>query len=116
MTVDDEASPIASDLAGDPAQHERLERFVVALGERVDRLQDLETLGDAKQLEADARSLGYDATQHGYPALARAALGVERACAGASRAAMAGAMRESVRALTGVARRVRLGHRGAASY
>jgi len=105
---DDDAAPIVSSLAGDTTQLERLERFVVALGERIDRLQDLETARDRKQLEAEARSLGYEASQLGYPALAEAAAAIERACAAAG---PPGVVRESVVALTDVARRVRLGHR-----
>jgi hypothetical protein len=116
MAMEDDAGPIASELANDPAQHERLERFVVALGERVDRLQDLEMAQDTKQLEAEARILGYDAAQHGYAPLVHAAEAVQRACGlfrpGRERAAV----RESVRALTDVASRVRLGHRGALGY
>lgn len=112
MSSDVDDGPIVSSLAGDGAHFERLERFVVALGERVDRLQDLESARDRKQIEAEARSLGYEASQLGYPALAEAAAAVERACADAAAAPRAPSpLRASVVALTHVARRVRLGHR-----
>lgn len=113
----DSAAPIVSTLAGDASAHERIEKFVVALGETIDRLQDLELAGEFKQLETEVVRVGQEATLLGFGPLALAAAAVERHCA-----AMTGndgnpeRVRDALVAITDVARRIRLGHRGMAYY
>jgi HPt (histidine-containing phosphotransfer) domain-containing protein len=111
-------SPILSVHAADPAFSGRLEAFVLGLGEQVDRLQDLETVRDYKQLESDAHRLGLEAASLGFGELTDAAQQVVRDCRPAVLAVPAAAqaagaqVRRGLIALTDVARRVRLGHRG----
>jgi hypothetical protein len=57
--------PIVSRYAEDPEFDERIDRFVVALGERIDSFQDAETQGDrhglaelATRLRSEADELG----------------------------------------------------------
>ncbi|HVP31926.1 MAG TPA: hypothetical protein VMW35_22490 [Myxococcota bacterium] len=113
-----ERGPIVSPWVGDAEMQERLEAFVLALGECIDTLQDLEVSRDYKQLEAETHRLGVDAVPLGYALLAEAAERVEQACAclGPDRTAptkdAAHAVRAALVELTDVARRVRLGHRG----
>jgi len=114
MGIQDDGAPIVSALAGNPDVQQRLEAFVIALGERVDVLQDFESAADWKGLAADARGLGHEATALGFAPLALAAAAVEQAGERAARGVPGLSARDSVLALTDVARRVRLGHRGAA--
>jgi len=113
-----ESGPIISPFVGDAEMQERLEAFVMALGERIDTLQDLELARDYKQLEAEAVRVGSEAMPLGYPALAEAAACVESACTQLRAAGLpapkdrAEAVRDALVQLTDVARRVRLGHRG----
>lgn len=103
-------------MAGDPELHERLESFVLALGERVDRLQDLESERDWKELEAEARRLGAEALALGFGPLSEVGAEVQRVCVLAQEThplRSDAAVREALLALTDVARRIRLGHRGA---
>lgn len=102
--------PIRSSLADDPASASTIDAFVIALGERVDAMQDCEAAGQLGQLEGLAGALAADATKAGYPALASCAGGVQRACNEGS----GDLARKGVEELTELARRVRLGHRGAA--
>ncbi len=116
MGTRDDGAPILSALAGDPEVRERLEAFVLALGERVDQLQDLESAGNWKELEADARRLGEEAQALGFAPLSEVALVAQRACLLAQERHPARSdtgVREALLELTDVARRVRLGHRGA---
>jgi hypothetical protein len=116
MGTRDDGAPILSAMAGEPEVRERLEAFVLGLGERVDQLQDLESARAWKTLGAEARRLGEEALALGFAPLGDAGSAVEYACAlaqerHASRADPA--IHEALVALTDVARRVRLGHRGA---
>jgi hypothetical protein len=116
MGTRDEDAPILSAMAGDPEVRERLEAFVLGLGERVDQLQDLESQRDWKALAAEARRLGNEALALGFAPLGEAGAAVEQACALAQQRYVSRsdpAVREALVALTDVARRVRLGHRGA---
>ncbi len=105
------AKPILSTRAEDPAYDERIDRFVVGLGERIDAFQDAESAGDRAALETLAGALAHDADAVGYAPLAEAARRVAEACAETA----AEALRKSVIDLTEVAQRVRRGHRSAAS-
>jgi hypothetical protein len=116
MGTRDEGAPILSAMAGEPDVQERLEAFVLGLGERVDQLQDLESERDWKALGAEARRLGEEAFSLGFAPLGEAAAVVQQACALAEDSYVSRAnpaIREALLALTDVARRVRLGHRGA---
>ncbi|HME72869.1 MAG TPA: hypothetical protein VKM54_23815 [Myxococcota bacterium] len=116
MGTRDDGAPILSAMAGEPEVRERLEAFVLGLGERVDQLQDLESERDWKALEADARRLGEEALALGFGPLCEAGAVVQHACVLAQErhpACSDAAVREALVALTDVARRVRLGHRGA---
>lgn len=103
-------APLYSALEDDPTRHDAIDRFVVELGQHVDLLQDLEAAGRLDELEHEARSLAERAAQTGYPPLAEAAHGAARAAAEGKRETAHDALVE----LTELARRVRLGHRGAA--
>jgi len=115
MGTRDDGAPILSAMAGEPEVRERLEAFVLGLGERVDQLQDLESQRDWKGLEGDVRRLGEESLALGFEPLREAAEAVQRASvlAQATHPSRAdAAVREALLALTDVARRVRLGHRG----
>ncbi|HVH07403.1 MAG TPA: hypothetical protein VNE71_15540 [Myxococcota bacterium] len=103
--------PIVSRYAEDPAFDERIDRFVVGLGERVDAFQDAERLGDRIGLATLAGALRSEADALGYPPLSEAAGHVAASCSDPS----PDALRKSVFDLTEVTQRVRRGHRSAAS-
>jgi hypothetical protein len=85
--MDGKSQPIYSTLAEDPAAGEAIDAFVVELAERVDELQDLEMRKELAQLSSR----------------------VESACLERS----SGDARRALVELTELARRIRLGHRGA---
>ncbi len=101
--------PIYSSLADDPAVTEVIDAFVVSLAERVDALQDAEARNDHKQLSALASGLVVESERLGFASLARCAAVVEST---ALEADVRGA-HKGLLDLTELARRVRLGHRGA---
>ena len=101
--------PIRSLLSDDPSL-ERLDHFVVALGERIDAIQDAEARGQLEEAAKAALELAAEAGELGLPPLAAAA---ERAATCCRREPPASA-RQAIVALTDVVKRVRLGHRGAA--
>lgn len=116
MGTQDDGAPIVSAMAGDPDMRERLEAFVLGLGERVDQLQDLESSHDWKALGTGARRLGEEALALGFGPLSEAGAVVQHACVPAQERHPShsdAAVREALMELTDVARRVRLGHRGA---
>ncbi len=101
--------PIFSSRADDPDLVEVIESFVVGLAERIDHLQDAEARRDVDRLCELARSLSRDASRLGFSQLGSCAGMIEASCLnGESRA-----VRKSVVEATEVARRIRLGHRGA---
>ncbi len=110
MAGPEDEKPIVSLLADDPLERPRIEAFVLGLSESVDTLQDLEHGGDFHRIEDGARALAAEAKGFGFPPLFFAAEDV------ASAAALHDAKRtrEAIVEFTDVARRVRLGHRGAA--
>ncbi len=101
--------PILSRRANDPSVGEAIDAFVVRLAERVDALQDCELRGALSQLSEDAGALVADAAELGFDTLSEAARSIQEAC---GRAAAADA-RKALEELTEMARRIRLGHRGA---
>jgi hypothetical protein len=86
----------------------RLDAFVVALGERIDSIQENEQLGQPEEAAKRAAELAADAVTMGLPPLAEAAERVVASCL----AADAQRLHDAVVELTEVATRVRLGHRG----
>jgi len=101
--------PIHSLLVEDEAL-EQLDAFVVALGERIDGIQEADRAGQWDEAGKYALELTTDAGRMGLPPLAEAA---ERVAASCRAGDFERAHRDIVE-LTDVVRRVRLGHRGGA--
>ncbi|MBW2542918.1 MAG: hypothetical protein JRF15_12595 [Deltaproteobacteria bacterium] len=95
--------PDASDVA------EEIEDFIVGLAGRVDDLQDAEFKGDLEDLVRQAQDLGTAADALGFELLAASAWELKRCCLPDS----AEQIRETLIDLTEIAKRVRMGHRGA---
>lgn len=102
--------PIVSTRSDDPDLDDRIDGFVVSLGERVDALQDAESAGDLALLRSLASALHDEADALGYPPLADAAARLEQACNEQG----SEALRKLVSDLTELSQRVRRGHRSAA--
>ena len=107
--MDEQYVPIFSLYEDDPERRDAIEGFVVHLAERIDLLQDTERAGDTGQLRALAELLSEDAERLGFPALAQLAGEIGRCCAEDKADAAHDALEEA----TDIARRIRLGHRGA---
>jgi methylphosphotriester-DNA--protein-cysteine methyltransferase len=108
--ADSNDAPILSRLAEDPAEGEAVDAFVVGLAERVDALQDCEVRGAMDALSESLASLSEAAVKAGFDSLARVADAAQQACG----AGDADATRNGLIELTDTARRIRMGHRGAA--
>jgi hypothetical protein len=106
---DKKDTPIYSARDDDAARAE-ISDFVIALAERVDTLQDAEWGAGLEPLLSLANALASDAQRFGFEVLAEAALRVAEASAEQKPDAAQQGMIE----LTDIARRIRLGHRGAA--
>jgi hypothetical protein len=102
-------APILSRLADDPSVGDAIDAFVVRLAERVDALQDCELRGALGQLSEGAGALVAEAAELGFETLSQLARCIQEAC---GRDAAADA-RKALEELTEMARRIRLGHRGA---
>ena len=102
-------TPIHSLLVDDESL-ERLDGFLIALGERIDGIQEAELLGALDEVGKSALALASDALALGLPPLAEAA----RRVAERSRIGDLDRLHEDVILLTEVATRVRLGHRTSA--
>ncbi|MFB0978713.1 MAG: hypothetical protein QMC73_13695 [Myxococcota bacterium] len=102
--------PIFSTSEDDPAQTQTIDRFVVTLGEEVDRLQDAELEGDFGQLSVLATQLGERAHALGFLPMSQVAKTVVRAC----REEKLDDARAAMLELTDTSRRIRRGHRGSA--
>jgi hypothetical protein len=105
------AKPIVSTRSEDPDFEERIDGFVVGLGERIDALQDAESAGDRGALRSLAEVFARDARELGYPSLADAAARLAQAAGDEGLETL----RKSVVDLTELSQRVRRGHRSAAS-
>lgn len=103
-------SPICSEFEDDPAIRERIDEFVVGIGERVDALQDSHTTGDPRHLAELVRSLAAQAGELGFAPLAESARRVAEHCENRDLKQA----EEELLALTEISVRIRLGHRGAA--
>jgi HPt (histidine-containing phosphotransfer) domain-containing protein len=100
--------PIYSSHSDDPSISTDVDRFVIGLAERIDRLQDAEATGEISQLTSLAGELIAAAEAAGFGALASVAASLEADCAdGDSKDA-----RERLLELTQIAQRVRLGYKG----
>jgi len=108
--MDECLRPIYSLRENDVEIEDDLDRFVIGLAEVVDGLQDAESTGDYDLLDELAMAMSADAARLGYPDLEKVARSVRRANEEVSKQAV----QESLVELTEVARRIRLGHRGAA--
>ncbi len=93
--------------ADDPELEERLERFTVGLGERIDVIQEDEAAGALERVAEQAQSLAAEAAELGFPVLERAAA----QAAGVAASGDTAGTHKSLVQLTEVVRRVRLGHR-----
>jgi hypothetical protein len=89
----------------------RLDAFVVALGEWIDAIQDAEGGGRLEEAGQRARALALEARSFALIPLVEAAEAVSTCC----KQARPEDVHAAIVALTDVVRRVRLGHRGAAS-
>ena len=96
-------------LAGSPRRCP-IDRFVFALGERIDAIQDAELAACTQELAELARCLSTDAERVGYPGLAQSAKSV----AMAAEDGKTETMQEAIFELTDLGQRIRRGHRGAA--
>ena len=101
--------PIYSTKAEDPDLIDDVEAFVVSLAESVDALQDAEFKGDFTLLGSLAVELARRADQLGFGSLSASASAVEGCCV----ARDVDEIREVLLDLTEIAKRIRLGHRGA---
>jgi hypothetical protein len=106
--VDDSSDAPIRALLFDDDSLARLEGFVVALGERIDAIQDAEHAGHLDEAAKRAGDLAREAAALGLPQLVTAAERVVDSCGEGA----ALEVREHIVALTDVIRRVRLGHRG----
>lgn len=109
MSLPADDKPIFSTRADDLDQRDAIDRFVVGLAERVDRLQDADSVGRLDELADVAEKLGIDALANGFEVLAHCAGRVAR-CSRENRGRDAHA---NLLELSHLAQRVRRGHRGA---
>jgi len=109
MVADLEERPLYSTCAGDPTAEEAIDAFVVGLAERIDALQDAESGGPLEALTAPVAALKDDAGANGFDSLARRSAALEASC----REGDAPGARKHLIDLTAIAKRIRLGHRGA---
>ena len=100
--------PILSSRSNDPEAAEQIEGFLVGLSEHVDDLQDAEFKGDLEELASQAHKLGSAALELGFDLLAASASDLGRCCLSDS----VEQVRETLLALTEIATRVRMSHRG----
>jgi len=106
MAIEQPPKPIFSIYAADPELEERIDAFVVQMGERIDYLQDAEIDGDLELLRELAEKFGAESRDLGYEPLAGAAGRVVAACVEQSPEAA----RKSLADLTELTQRVRRGH------
>jgi hypothetical protein len=102
--------PLYSTRAEEPEAEERIDAFVVGLGETVDSLQDAEATRDFRLLRERAARLAAEALARGYAPMAAAAERVAEGCE-AQEPELA---HKAVADVTELAQRIRRGHRSAA--
>ena len=107
---DETLQPIYSTKAEDPELLEPISDFVIALAPEIDRLQDIQEAADYQQLRTQCTLLQARCLDMGYPHLAEIAEEVAVACSLEKEESI----HLGLLAITDLARRVRLGHRGAA--
>ena len=110
MAIERPLKPILSVYAADPELEERIDAFVVQMGERVDLLQDVEIDGDLMLLRELSAKFAAESRELGYEPLARAAERVAQACLEQSPEAA----RKGLTDLTEISQRVRRGHSSSA--
>jgi len=101
--------PIVSLLVDDPRYDERIDAFVISLGERIDVFQDAELASDHDLLRSLGAKLAKEADALGYPALAAAGRRIALACDDGPES-----IHKAVIDLTELAQRARRGHRSSA--
>ena len=89
---------------------DELDRFVIALAEKIDAIQDAELAAAYSDVSQLARILANDAERLGYPGMSACGKSV----VAAAEDGKTEALQEAVIGLTDLAQRVRRGHRGAA--
>ena len=104
------ANPIHSELEDDAELREEIDQFVIGLAETVDTLQDAHGDADLSAVAQRCTLLRETATRLGFGPLADVAHQVSHACEDGKPEDAESALVD----LTDLARRVRLGHRGAA--
>ena len=110
MEIKQPPKPIFSCYAADPELEERIDAFVIQMGERVDLLQDTEIDGDLMLLRELSGKFAAESRELGYEPLARAAERVVAACLEQSPEAA----RKGLTDLTEISQRVRRGHSSSA--
>jgi hypothetical protein len=108
--MDPKQVPIYSARDDDPDLQEELSEFVIGLAEEIDQLQDTEADGDLERLDELSHHLGQRARRYGYEILAEVAFALCQAC----REHKPDSAQQGLVELTGVAQRIRRGHRGSA--
>ena len=73
MEIERPPKPIFSTYAADPDLDERIDSFVIQMGERIDHLQDIEIDGDLVLLRELSEKFASESRELGYEPLARAA-------------------------------------------
>ena len=89
---------------------DELERFVIALAERIDAIQDAEMAACWPDVASLSRMLAKDADRLGYPGMAQSA----RSVAMSAEDNKTEALQDAIVELTELAQRIRRGHRGSA--
>jgi hypothetical protein len=110
MGMANEPKPIYSTLGDNTRLHEAISKFVIALAEIVDSLQDAERSGDLQVLRTLAETTGREADTLGYACLTEQTDLIREACIRDKPELAQAALMD----LTALCTRIRLGHRGAA--
>ena len=106
MAIEQPPKPILSSNAANPEFEERIDAFVVQMGERIDYLQDAEIDGNLERLRELTEKFAAESRDLGYEPLAGAAGQVVAACLERSPEGV----RKSLLDLTNLTHRVRRGH------
>jgi len=102
--------PIRSTQEDVPELADELDRFVIALAERIDSIQDAELVGAYAEVSQLTRVLVHDAERLGYPGLSQNSKTVAAAAEDEKKTEL----QEAIVDLTDLVQRIRRGHRGAA--